>query len=61
MKWLKNILGNPTLECVEEIRQLIADNNLTNNHLNFIRNKYPNELHSWRRNGRLFKIRMYNL
>lgn len=65
--WLKSVFGsNSTTDCLEEIKQLSDDQNLTDNHLNFIRSKYPNELHSWKRekifDGRkLIKIRMYNL
>jgi len=60
-KIFNSIFGNPTMDCFEEIRQLIADENLTSEHLNFIRNKYPNELHSWKFDERVTKIVMYNL
>jgi len=63
MKILKKIFNKygDTEKCVDDIIQLFKDNNLTEDNLKFVRNKYPDELHSWKRNdNRIIKIVMYN-
>lgn len=61
MNIFKRLFGNPTRDCLDDIVQLSNDNNLTDDNLNFIRNKYPNELHSWVRGKKVVKIRMYKI
>lgn len=62
IKYIKKIFNSydDTERCLDDIIQLYRDNNLTESNLKFVRNKYPNELHSWKRDSGVIKFRMYN-
>ena len=59
-KFLQAIFGNSTMNCIDEIKALVACNNLSDETLEIIRKKYPDELESWI-HGKIFKIRMFEL
>ena len=61
IKLLKKIFDKygDTEKCVDDIIQLSKDN-LTEDNLKFVRNKYPDELHSWKKENGIIKFRMYN-
>lgn len=60
-KLLEAIFGENMLKCMDEIRQLRYEKKMTDENLSFIQNKYPNELHSWEREGKSIKLKMYNI
>ena len=53
--------NNDTEKCMKEIKKLSDDDNLLDIHLEHIRRKYPNELHSWKRELNKVKIVMYKM
>jgi len=61
-KLLKKIFDKygDTEKCVNDIIQLHKDNNFTESNLEFVRSKYPDELHSWKKEDGVIKFRMYN-